>query len=439
MPPWGRPPLGRRERERWERERLMYDDAMRFQELDSEEDGAALGNHGVPASVFKQNNRSISDELFFNDGASRYPRQSNSDEHLAYGDRYESPEEESGDDEDGRRPSNSLVRRDSDQLIAQRAMDRIDRAKAKGKNSVNLTHEEIEALNKRYARPSSNSPERRRRDSGDKAKKSQSGSPSGAWTRKRNSRRSSIIASSSTALAPAKPRTKESRKKQAQPQEDTFQHGQPQMPPGLMTMGPGGVPVYTPMGYYNAPLPSGRRTASDGTRYSPPRSGDSSRSTSASSRRGQPAYDAPPYPTRGNSGGRPPSQYIEHPEYWQPPYGHPGYPPYQAYNQHDARRVASGPPNVAYSNVYRRVPAPAAARGRVTPSSSDPTLHHAERGPSGLGNEYEPSSATSEDDDESEEDELARDPTYVEERVERRRPVTAAASATPVSRTRRRR
>jgi len=421
---------------------MMYDDAMRFQELDSEEESASFGNHGVPASVFKQSNRSVSDELFFNDGASRYPRQSYSDEHLAYGEQYESPEEESGSDEtEGRRPEKSLVRRDSDQLIAQRAMDRIDRAKAKGKNSVNLTHEEIEALNKRYARPSSDSPERNRRGSGDKAKKgSQSGSPSGAWTRKRNSRRSSIIASTSTALAPVKPRAKEGRKKQAQPQEDAFQHGHPQMPPGFMHMGPGGVPVYTPMGYYNAPLPPGRRTASDGTRYSPPRSGDSSRSTSASSRRGQPVYDAPPYPTRGNSGGRPQSQYIDPPEYWQPPHGQPPYPQYQAYNQHDSRRVASGPPNVAYTNVYRRIPPAATARGRVTPSSSDPALHYAERGPSGLGNEYEPSSATSEDDeDDSEEDELAKDPTYVEEQQMRRRPVTAAASAAPVSRARRRR
>jgi hypothetical protein len=435
MPPWGRPPPGRRERERWERERLLYDDAMRFQELDSEEESAAYGNHGVPASVFKQSNRSVSDELFFNDGASRYPRQSYSDEHLAYGDRYESPETESGEEEtDGRRPSQTLVRRDSDQMIAQRALDRIDKAKAKGKNSVNLTHEEIEALNKRYARPSSDSPERNRRGSGDKAGKGRSPSgKDGAWTRKRNSRRSSIIApSTSTALAPTKPKAKDGRKKQALPQDDAFQ----QMPPGFMTMGPGGVPVYTPMGYYNAPPPPGRRTASDGTRYSPPRSGDSSRSTSASSRRGQPVYDNPAYPTRGNTGGRPTSQYAE-PEYWPPQYSQPPYPPYQPYNQHDPRRVASGPPNVAYSNVYRRVPAPASARGRVTPNSSDPALHYAERGPSGLGNEYEPSSATSEeDDDESEEDELARDPTYVEE--QRRRPVTAAASGAPGPRARRR-
>jgi hypothetical protein len=432
MPPWGRPPSGRRERERWERERILYEDALRFQELDSEDE--AFGTHGVPASVFKQSNRSVSDELFFNDGASRYPRQSYSDEHLAYGERYESPEDESDEDGaegGGRRPSSSLVRRDSDQLIAQRALDRIDRAKAKGKSSVNLTHEEIEALEKRHARPSSSSPERQRRGSGDKADKRRS--PSGnnrAWTRKRGSRRSSLIASSSTALAPAKQRVKDGRKKQTLPPDDTYPAGG-QMPPGFMSMGPGGVPVYSPLGYYNAQPPP-RRTASDSNRYSPPKSGDSSRSTSASSRRGQPSYEAPPYPSSRNSMARPPSAYSEA-DYWPPPYGQ--YPPY---HPHDARRVASGPPNVAYSNVYRRVPPTTSARGRVQASTSEPALQYAERGPSGLGNEYEPSSATSEEDDVdmSDEDELSRDPTYVEER---RRPVTAAATAAPVARARRRR
>jgi hypothetical protein len=434
MPPWGRPPSGRRGRERWERERLMYEDALRFQELDSEDD--ASGNHGVPASVFKQSNRSVSDELFFNDGASRYPRQSYSDEHLAYGERYESPEEESDEDvaEAGSRPPpSSLVRRDSDQIIAQRALERIDRAKAKGKASVNLTHEEIEALEKRYTRPSSDSPDRERRGSGDKASKRRSPSGSnGAWTRKRGSRRSSLIAPSN-ALAPAKQRTKESRKKQAPPPDETYPAGG-QVPPVFMTMGPGGVPVYSPLGYYNAQPPA-RRSASDGNRYSPPpRSDDSSRSTSASSRRGQPVYDGPPYPSSRNSNARPASMHIEA-EYWPPPHGQ-----YQAYNLHDARRVASNSPNVAYSNVYRRMPPAMSARGRMQPSTSDPALHYSDRGPSGLGNEYEPSSETSDEDedDESDEDELAQDPTYVEDR-RRRRPVSAAVTTAPVSRPRRRR
>jgi hypothetical protein len=422
----------------------MYEDALRFQELDTEEDDGSYMNHGVPANVFKQqnnSNRSVSDELFLNDGASRYPRQSYSDEHLAYGDRYESPETGGSEDDEGgeRRPSNSLVRRDSDQMIAQRALDRIDRAKAKGKASVNLTHEEIEALEKRYARPSDDSPDRARRGSGDKSDKRRSPSGSNkAWTRKRGSRRSSLIPNtpSSTALAPVKQRPKGGKK---QAQDETYPSDPRQMPPGLMAMGPSGVPVYSPLGYYNAQPPT-RRTASDGNgnRYSPPLSGDSSRSTSASSRRGQPVYDTPPYPSSRNSTARPPSQYAPEPEYWPPPPPPYGLP-YHPYHPHDARRIASGPPNVAYSNVYRRVPPPASARGRMQPSTSDPAL---QRGSSGLGNEYEPSSATSEDDDdenESEEDELMRDPTYVQE-YERRRPVTAAASAGgPVARARRRR
>ena len=115
---------------------------------------------------------------------------------------------DSGDDAGGRRTANSLVRRDSDQIIAQRALEKVARAKAKGKGSVNLTHEELEALEKRRSRRrSSDSPdsERQRRGSGGKHR-SPSGSNSGAWTRKRGSRRSSVIASTSTALTPAKPR-----------------------------------------------------------------------------------------------------------------------------------------------------------------------------------------------------------------------------------------
>ncbi|KIW01328.1 uncharacterized protein PV09_07103 [Verruconis gallopava] len=427
MPPWGRPPPGRRERERWERERLLYEDALRFQELDSEDENAVFGNHGVPASVFKQSNRSVSDELFFNDGAFRLSNTSYSDEHLAYGERYESPGEDSEEDGDGgRRPSSSLVRRDSDQLIAQRALDRIDRAKAKGKGSVNLTHEEIEALEKRYARPSSDSPDRARRGSSDKASKGRSPSSNNrAWTRKRNSRRASLIAPS-TALAPAKSRTKEPKKKQTVDPDDSYSAGR-QMPPGFMTMGPGGVPVYTPVAYYHPP--SGRHTASDNARYSPPGSGDSSRSTSASSRRGQPVYEGPPYPSRANSGGRPSSMHQEY-EYYPHVYGQ-----YQAYPPPDGRRVASGPPNVAYSNVYRRAPVTASGRGRMHPSGSDLSSQYSDRGPSGLGNEYDPSSATSDDDEDESEDELSRDPTYVDER---RRP-TASTTAAPVSRARRRR
>jgi len=41
----------------------------------------------------------------------------------------------------------------------------------------------------------------------------------------------------------------------------------------------------------------------------------------------------------------------------------------------------------------------------MQPSSSDPSMHYAERGPSALGNEYEPSSATSDDEEEGEDSE----------------------------------
>jgi len=236
-----------------------------------------------------------------------------------------------------------------------------------------------------------------------------------------------------TALAPAKQRTKGSKKQF--PGDEAYATGG--MPPGFMAMGPGGVPVYTPLGYYNVQPPA-RRNASDGNRYSPPRSGDSSRSTSAGSRRAQPAmtpYENPSYPYTRHPDPRPQSSSRassapSDAEYWPPYAQYPAYPPS---GQQSARRVASGPPEVAYSNVYRRVPPATASRGRMQPSTSDPSLLYSERGPSGLGNQYEPSSPTTSEDDDSE-DELAssRETVYVERR-------DAAPAAAPASRPRRRR
>jgi len=115
------------------------------------------------------------------------------------------------------------------------------------------------------------------------------------------------------------------------------------------------------------------------------------------------------------------------------------YPPYTQYQNYappvqSARRVTSGPPEGAYSNVYRRAPPSTASRGRMQPTTSDPAVAYAERGPSGLGNEYEPSSATSSEEEDSE-DELAssRETVFVERRD------AAPPAAAPASRARRRR
>jgi hypothetical protein len=402
MPLGGRP-SGRRERERWEKHQQWLHDENRFQEISSEED-----RHGV--GIISKKSRSVSDELFFNDGSSRYPR-THSDEHLAYGERYESSEEyEEEYEEEDLTESMQVARRDQEQVLAQRAMDRIERAKAKGKPAVNLTHEELEALERRYSRPSG-SPERlerARKRSSPKGKRSPSLS-NGAWTRKKTSRRPSLLAS---AVAPPKQRTIKSGRKDEEPA---------QPPPGFMVAGPGGAPVYSPLGYYNA-QPSARRTVSAGERYSPPGSGGSSRSASNSSRhaptsKSQVQYDGPPYPTSRHYSTAQPDPRPASSSSRSPSLPDQEYLAYQTYPA-PGRRVASGPPEVSYSNVYRRVPPTSTSRGRLERGTSDPALHHGERRPSGLGNEYEPITGSSSEG--LSEDELAAAPVVV--RVPSREP-----------------
>jgi hypothetical protein len=394
MPLGGRP-SGRRERERWERQLQQYLDENRFEEMSSDEDGNGRRGVGVPSGAKKPARRSVSDELFFNDGASRHPR-THSDENLAYGERYESSEEyEEEYEEEDPGETMQMVRQNSADLIAQRALNRIERAKAKGKPAVNLTHEELEALERRYSRqsPSPERPERARKRSSPKGKRSPSQS-NGAWTRRKTSRRPSLLAS---ATAPPKQRAIKSGKQDSEPN-----------PPGFMVAGPGGAPVYSPLGYYATGQPSARRTVSAGEqqRYSPPLSRGSSRSTSNSSIRHAPTsqpqapYETPPYPSNRHHYASQDPRPTSTSSRTSPLLSDSEYLAYQTYPS-SGRRVASGPPEVSYSNLYRRVPAPAtsaAPRGRMQPSTSDPALHFSDRRPSGLGNEYEPTTESSSDD-----------------------------------------
>ncbi|TID27561.1 hypothetical protein E6O75_ATG00328 [Venturia nashicola] len=336
-----------------------------------------------------------SDELFFNDGAGRHPRHY-SDEHLAYGeDYYESGESYSGEEE-GALVVMSRTHSQDHETIARKALERIDRAKAKGKPAVTLTHEEIEALDRRYSR---DSPERERKRTSPKGSRIQASNQS-ARTRQKGSRRPSLLAPTSDSpkqraitAAPKQRSSKSSKNK------DPREEGHPQAP-GFMVQGPGGASVYTPLGYgYTDRTPPVRRTPSGENRPSPPESRGSSRSSSSASRHAPVQTQAPyPYYDYPRSSARTTSQE----DY--------AYAQYQTHGPSitapNARRVPSGSsPEVSYSNVYRRVPVPGiASRGRTQPSASDTSIHR----PSPIATEYEPSSATSDDDeDEDSEDELA--------------------------------
>lgn len=396
MPSWGRPSGRReRERERWERHQQqvpVYDD-YRVREVSSDEDRLLIS----------QKRRSVldSDELFFNDGGSRYPR-TYSNENLAYGEAYGS-ERSSSEEEEGALVVMSRTQSEEQELvIARRALQRIDRAKAQGKPAVTLTHEEIEALEQRYSRES---PDRERKRTSPKEKRSPSLN-NGAWTRKSGSRRSSLLAPAADApkqRAIAAPKQRSSKPGKRRDPRDEEIYAQP---PGFMVQSPGGTPVHTPLGYaYTDRAPPVRRTVSGEKRYSPPESRGSSRSSSSTSRH-VPQQAPAPYPYYDDA--RPTSR----PASFQDEYAYAQYQTHGPIVPPLSRRGASGPPEVSYSTVYRRVPVPSthtSSRSRMQPSSSEPNMHR----PSPIANEYEPSSATSEEDDSEEELAIVAPPVRV--------------------------
>lgn len=406
----------------WERmqqfdSRRPISDAHRFEEVYSDEEEDNLRN-GVLA-MLDPKKRSVSDELYFADGRSRYPVSHSGDyEDLAYGEEYNSSEDEDEDDYDTPRQRTPVAVR-SQELLAEKALERIQRAKAKGKPNVTLSHEELEALEQRRG-SASDSPERKR-SSPAKGSPARSSSTN-AWTRRRsksNAPAPSVVSSKKRSSKDIRGQRKDS------PEEAAYTTGAV-APPGFMIPGPGGAPVYSPLGYYDtqpAPKSSRRRSVSE-QRASPPL--PNSRSTSSGSRRGPPpaAYD-----TRGYGSNR---NYTDPSR--TPPLGYePDYSrsrnslnaPYPIYASDDGRRgadqypystrrVASGPAEVSYGHVPRR---PVSSNM----SNSDPALGY-RRGPSGLNNEYDLRDRSESEDEDEDEDESADELAGPEEepRFERR-------------------
>jgi hypothetical protein len=259
---------------------MAWDDQHRFQELNSSNEGLGL---------IMDNTGFVSDELYFNDGRSRFtlPREFDVTQYQVVEDSEEEEEEESS--------AIQVSGRDQQEHLVQRAMARIDRAKATGKPMVNFTHEEIEALEYRRA---NTSPERRSR-----AKKSSSNSPkrdhsNGAWSRKRHSTSRPKSGLFSTILAPPKSRStgKSTRRRAADesPPQDTYASGS--YPPAMIP-GSNGAPVYSPLGYYNAYPPAQTVARRAVTSPQAPHSVRTPTSAPRSTSNGQSSYDptAPPY------------------------------------------------------------------------------------------------------------------------------------------------
>lgn len=142
VPPWGRPPgarLGRGGRDVWEGpQSWQYD--QRFEEVDESDEG---GLNGVELDAGYAPKRFISDELHFTGidlGAGR-ARQRRSD---FVHDNYTGYSDGDGNDDD---PYNmQLMLKEKEDILVERALERIARARALGKTNVKLSQAEIDAL-----------------------------------------------------------------------------------------------------------------------------------------------------------------------------------------------------------------------------------------------------------------------------------------------------
>lgn len=380
----GRPPgaLGGNRRRGYPQDWELRDPARygeRLQELESDEDdgqGVTLDPHTL-ALRERRLRGYAGDALYFNGydlGPDRAPRRGVYDE--AYDD-YISEEEEYYRDQQ-RNAAYQNAGRGKGEPLVQSALDRIARAREKGKTNVNLTPEEMDALQRRTSpqlEPALTlaSPPATPNKSKSKAAASRSSSSTnlaGKNSRKKNA--SGFFGSPAKSNSKAKMARKNSAE-QAVPY--------PPGAPSFMVPGPNGVPVYAPISYYGPPSPEFARR--------PPSGGAGSRSSSKHSRRESTPPDAYSryFPAaRPESRDGPSRAYHEDMDWYPPPpsrtrsASNAQYPGYRLPEDYEmappgpaaqGRRHVSGPPDVRYANL-RRVPPSSSplATARAPPAST---------------------------------------------------------------------
>jgi PRA1 family protein 1 len=147
VPQWGRPPgarLGRGQHKAWAAQQSWpeYDD--RFEELETDDDGL----RGVELQRGYAPKRFVSDELRFTGidlGGGRPIRRTRSGD--SYDDDY-TPSEDDYDTQTGlaRRGKHQVMLREKEDLLLERALERIRRARALGKTDAKLSQAEIDVL-----------------------------------------------------------------------------------------------------------------------------------------------------------------------------------------------------------------------------------------------------------------------------------------------------
>ena len=299
---------------------------MRFQELDtdSEDDG-----HGVNL---------VSDELHFT--GSDLGQHTRNRRVYDYSDNSEDDDEDEDEDE----PSGSsghmqVVLREKEEILVQRAMERIRRAQALGQTNVKLTEQERDALERKMAKDRAKG--RKPLLANKKSNEAQ-----------RKSSKSNLIA--------------QSNKKQAN-RSSLPKLGEGPNPPGLIVAGPDGQPIYAPIGYppASSSRPNSRPGSSQNLRQSSPTTYRNPPRRYVSGPEAPSSRNPPPprpLPDDPNWAPRPRSS-SSTAQYAYPvdAYGRPHYPP------------GTVPPQ--YANPYPNVrPAPS---GYV--SASDPVLRRSGR------------------------------------------------------------
>ncbi len=310
MPPWGRPPGGSvgAHRRHWDRQPPReWDDQYRFEELHSEDEG---GRGIFLDSALQKGEYAYNEDLQFPgaelDRRWRNSRNSSYDD-LAYGDTYGVSGEEDYEDLAGYA---SVAARDADELLAQKAFDRIRRAREQGRTNVNLAREEMDALERR--RLAQQPPEL----GVVKTSKSKSGGSSSAAGSVRSKKKRSL--SRSQAGSPVVVRSRGPSKPTKRGSGSATDDAGPAYPanppaPGFLGYAAGAPPIYAPIAYYPAPPPAPAAQSS-----SRPGSRHSSRSGSVSSRQ------RPSTPPHGQN--PPPPQHYSHPRYFSAPID-PQHPP----------------------------------------------------------------------------------------------------------------
>ncbi|KAI9663489.1 MAG: hypothetical protein M1831_002498 [Alyxoria varia] len=362
MPQWGRPPRGldRKARREWEMQQMReWEEANhRFEELDSDEESEA-------------------DRLQFTNYDLGSRRQAvagvDYDHDLAYGDRFEDEEYDGW----------QLAQREKEEELADRAARRISRARLKGYSNVDLTREELDALERREQRQAlvqarqqkqatvNDAPPSKKRSKGGLFSKAIAPKPKPAKEKRvsvpvSGQRRISppeLLAHSSDS-SPALNRTspRNSRNTSGSRPAPARTSGQPPYPS-----------LTTGSAYYDDPQGTGAlyRPSSSSTYLPQQRRRDIS-----------PTRSLPDDPNwvPGGGGLRSRSSSSAHLNTRQPPYPTtPGDPyAYQTYGPAQSRRNVSGPAamGVSYSSVRRMPPQTSQTPADATRVPSDERLHY---------------------------------------------------------------